>query len=367
VALLKQRLTEIGSGTFVAPSRDKFRFADAVDLMRADYRNRGRKSWSRAQQSIRHLEQVFAGDQLAHITTERVDRYVEGRFADGASRGTIVNELAALKRMFTLAQERRKVTTRPTFPKFGKLKNARREFIEDDDLVALLAESALLRPGIDYNPVKYDPEVGARMIRFQHITGWRWKKEVRPLTWQHVDWDEGFVWLDYRETKNDEDKGVPFEEEPDLREIIYAQRAYTDRVEQELGSKVPWLWHVNGRPFKGSRDRKNRKGQLPIPGEFYNVWELLCKRGGVLGKDGKHKIPHDNRRAAVRNLDEAGVSRTISKQWVGHKTDSMYERYNIKNRDDLRRAAAKRASYVAMPQMSRQTNEETKEPSGAGV
>jgi hypothetical protein len=74
VALLKQRLTEIGTGTFVAPSRDKFRFADAVDLMRADYRNRGRKSWSRAQQSIRHLEQVFAGDQLAHITTERVDR-----------------------------------------------------------------------------------------------------------------------------------------------------------------------------------------------------------------------------------------------------------------------------------------------------
>jgi hypothetical protein len=44
----------------------------------------------------------------------------------------------------------------------------------------------------------------------------------------------------------------------------------------------------------------------------------------------------------------------------------MTDRLTLK-RVDLRRAAAKRASYVAMSQGSRQTNEETREPSEAGV
>jgi hypothetical protein len=38
---------------------------------------------------------------------------------------------------------------------------------------------------------------------------------------------------------------------------------------------------------------------------------------------------HDLRRSAVKNLDEAGVSRDVAKSVSGHKTDAMYTRYNI--------------------------------------
>jgi hypothetical protein len=105
-----------------------------------------------------------------------------------------------------------------------------------------------------------------------------------------------------------------------------------------------------------------------MSGAFYNVWELLCKRAGVLGKDGKHKRLHDRRRSGVRRLERSGVSREVAKRLIGHKTDSMYARYNIVTDDDLRAGVAKAAGgSVAMSRMSRQTNGETREPSEAGV
>ena len=61
----------------------------------------------------------------------------------------------------------------------------------------------------------------------------------------------------------------------------------------------------------------------------------------VLDKRGKPvmiaaKIPHDFRRTAVRRLERAGVPRSVGKKLVGHKTDSIYERYDIATEQDLR-------------------------------
>ncbi len=44
---------------------------------------------------------------------------------------------------------------------------------------------------------------------------------------------------------------------------------------------------------------------------------------------------HDFRRTAIRNLERMGIPRSVAKLMVGHKTDSVYERYDVASKRDL--------------------------------
>jgi integrase len=67
--------------------------------------------------------------------------------------------------------------------------------------------------------------------------------------------------------------------------------------------------------------------------------------GGVPGR-----IFHDFRRTAVRNLERAGVPRSVAMKMVGHKTEAVYRRYAIVSDSDLRAAALKLAEATTRPQ-----------------
>jgi len=83
---------------------------------------------------------------------------------------------------------------------------------------------------------------------------------------------------------------------------------------------------------------------------FRNIWNATCGKLGLGKYDPKTRAyvglsPHDFRRSAARNLIKGGVDRRVTMKIAGHKTEHIFERYNIKTTDDVRDALIKVGKY----------------------
>jgi integrase len=308
IKLLKRRIGEAGQGRTIGPQAEKTTFAHLAQMLIDDYRANGRKSLKRINAALGHLRGFFGDAFALDITNDRIASYVAYRQGEKAAAATINRELAALKRAFALAEETRKVLSRPRVSMLRE-DNRRKGFFEADEYRAVLGN---LRE--ELKPV----------IQTAYITGWRITSEILTRQKHHVNLDAGWLRLEPGETKNGEGRNFPLT--PELREVLDVQMQKTRGVEQATGRIIPWLFHRNGNPIK----------------DYRGAWETACKSAGVPGR-----IPHDFRRTAVRNLERAGVPRSAAMAMVGHRTESIYRRYAIADEAMLKEGAVKLAAFHA--------------------
>jgi integrase len=179
--------------------------------------------------------------------------------------------------------------------------------------------------------IKELPKPLRPVVRFAYITGWRLASEVIPLCWAHVTDDE--VRLEVNTTKSGEGRTFPVAAHPDLADLIERQRAYTREVERRTGQIVPWVFHRDGRPIRSMK--------------------VACQRARIRAGL-PNLIVHDLRRSAVRNLERAGVSRSVAMRLIGHRSESVYRRYAIVAPQDLKEGVTKLAAlHGAAPSEAR--------------
>src|SRR5688572_12163659 len=93
------------------------------------------------------------------------------------------------------------------------------------------------------------------------------------------------------------------------------------------------FFHPDGRPIRSFR--RAWRHACDDAGLADRVEVGKTKRGKPIIKVVPLRVPHDFRRTAVRNLVRAGVPERVAMTLTGHKTRSVFERYNIVSKGDL--------------------------------
>jgi integrase len=312
VELLKQRLKEAGEGTWLAPVDRSVTVAELLDALVAHYTLRGLASLPTVRAHRDALCDLGADGQpgresigaipAIRLTMERITRIVTVWQARKDAPATINKRLGTLRAAFFLAAESDppRVARVPKMPRLDEL-NVREGFFDKAEFLSLL---------------DHLPDDGLRdFVEWAYWTGMR-KGEIAKLEWGAFDRETGTLTLPARSAKTKKPRTLVL---PGPLHAIIARRLAARRLDCRL------IFHRHGVRLY----------------EFRKAWASACTSAGLTGK-----LFHDLRRTGVRNLIRAGVDRKVAMKISGHRTESVFERYNIDTDDDLRAAVEKVTAYV---------------------
>lgn len=317
--LLRLREGAIEQGVPVTPKIGRLTFDDAAKDLLTDYKVNAKQSLAHVTRRVdQHLKPTFGGRRMAGITTTDVRAYIDKRQKEDAANASINRELAALKRMFSLAIQAGKLLHRPHIPMLAE-NNIRQGFFERSAFEAMRANLST-----DLQPV----------ATFAYLTGWRIQSEVLPLTWGQVDRKAGIVRLDPGTTKNGDGRVFDFSGLPDLCDLFADLWTAHETLATAKHKICPWVFNRSGKRIRN----------------FRHAWQSACAVAGCPGR-----IPLDLRRTAVRNLVRAGVPERVAMKVTGHKTRSVFDRYDITSPGDMRDAGVRLHEALTAPVESRKT------------
>lgn len=238
------------------------------------------------------LGHVRAVDVTADMVNRVRQEWLGGK--DPRAPATTDRYLEALRAAYRLAVKQKRIgADRVPYLELMRPQNRRTGFVEDEMFWKL------------YRAL---PAAEADIALFAYRSGWR-RGEAEGLTWDQVDAGAREVRL--WDSKNGRGRVLPLEGE--LWTVV--QRRIAARTLQTTA-----IFHRGGKPL----------------GDWRKVWRKACKAAEAPGL-----LFHDLRRSAVRNLTRRGVPAVVAMQITGHRTRSVFDRYDIPTTDEARDALRK--------------------------
>jgi integrase len=238
-----------------------------------------------------HLDQFFAGWRLSAITQTGIRAFVEKRKRDGAEGATINRNVGLLQSMFRTARRSGNLHTIPEFPEQQKVNPPRQGYCTPEQFV-------LIRSHL--------PENLWPLLTLLYYTGVR-IGEASKIMWsydgfQQVDLEKRQITLLGIQTNNGQPRVLPL----------------TDGLVDMLKKQST----TDGLVFDSTNFRKEFAAAKA---------KAKCT----------HVLVHDFRRSAVSNLVNAGVSETDTMEISGHRSRTVFDRYNVRNTKRLHDAISK--------------------------
>ena len=279
---------KLASGELLTP--DRVRVRDLLALVLEDYDVRGVAQAYISSLKVKSILNPKIGDiRAAKLSTSQVQQYIRDRLKT-VKPGTVNREMALLHRAYQLGFQHDPplVGRVPHFPKLPE-GEPRKGFLKPELYRKLLLEL---------------PEELRLLFVIAYHVGLR-RGALLRTKWSQVDPETACIWMQgKRANRKPEPVAVPVY--GDMAKFLAIQPKESD-----------FLFARGSRPIKNFRES----------------WIQACQRAGV-----PNLLFHDLRRTAVRNLRRAGVAETVIMKITGHRTRSMFERYNITDQSDTQEA-----------------------------